>query len=160
MRKKLGSVLIVAFISAAVFYGITRDDTPKAITSEPLTSSDTHNTQQGNQTVVVNQHTMSGGTYITYTEQALQQAEGQKVLFFHAAWCQECRSIEAGIEAEGAPEGYTILKVDYDNNHDLRVKYGVKSQATFVKLDENNNKIDEFVANNEPTFEAVKRDFL
>ncbi len=58
------------------------------------------------------------------------------------------------------PDGFTIIKVDYDSNQDLRQKYGVTLQTTFVKVDADGNGTGKYVAYEEPTFEAVKRNFL
>ncbi|MEX1112840.1 MAG: thioredoxin family protein [Patescibacteria group bacterium] len=101
------------------------------------------------------------GTYVDYREGILGEAAGQRVLFFHAPWCPQCRSIERGIRSEGVPDGYTIIKVDYDSHQDLRRKYGVRIQTSFVKVDGSGDpQGDVYVAYDEPTFEAVKRNFL
>lgn len=100
------------------------------------------------------------GVYIDYSETALANANGQKVLFFHAPWCPQCRSIEKGIVPGAIPSGLTIIKVDYDSNQELRRKYGVTLQTTFVRVDERLNLIDKYVAYDEPTFESVKTNFL
>lgn len=104
--------------------------------------------------------TLSSGAYINYSEQAVKEARGQKVLFFHAPWCPQCRSIESGIESQGVPEGFTIIKVDYDTNQALRQKYGITLQTTFVKINDQGEFISKYVAYDEPTFDAVKRNYL
>jgi thiol-disulfide isomerase/thioredoxin len=118
-------------------------DSNSAVESEPASTS-TENT----------------GVFKDYSQETLASAEGDVYLFFHAPWCPQCRAIETDIEKQGVPKGVTILKVDYDTNQDLRKKYGVTLQTTFVKLDSNGNKISNYVAYNEPTFSAVKRDFI
>jgi thiol-disulfide isomerase/thioredoxin len=101
------------------------------------------------------------GQYVDYTEDTLANATGQRVLFFHAPWCPQCRAIESDINSQGVPDGYTILKVDYDSSQELRQKYGVTLQTTFVKVDENGNATaDKFVAYSEPSLEALTRDYL
>lgn len=100
------------------------------------------------------------GVYTNYSEAVLANATGKRVLFFHAPWCPQCRSIESGIKTQGIPDGYTVIKVDYDSNQDLRKKYGVTLQTTFVSLDENAESTGKYVAYDEPTFDAVKRDFI
>jgi thiol-disulfide isomerase/thioredoxin len=104
----------------------------------------------------------SNGQYIDYSEEALANAKGERVLFFHASWCPQCRSIENGIlkQPNPIPSGITIIKVDYDTNQKLRQKYGVTLQTTFVKIDGSGNLVDKYVAYDEPTFEAVKKNFL
>lgn len=100
------------------------------------------------------------GTYQDYSEKALAEASGDKVLFFHASWCPQCIAIEKDIKKQGVPDGYSIFKVDYDNSSELKKKYGVTQQTTFVKIDKEENLVDKYVAYNEPTLAALKRDFL
>ncbi|WP_228484664.1 thioredoxin family protein [Microbacterium cremeum] len=97
----------------------------------------------------------SPGAYIEYSEAALAAAEGTRVLFFHAPWCPQCRSLEADILASGVPEGITVVKVDYDSNQALRQQYGVTLQTTVVSLDEAGAATSTFVAYDEPTLGAA-----
>lgn len=81
----------------------------------------------------------SAGTYEAYSAEkvAMAAAKGPVVLFFHAAWCPTCRSLNNDIEANMAniPAGTTILKVDYDTETELKKKYGVTYQHTMVQID-------------------------
>lgn len=95
------------------------------------------------------------GRYIDYSENAIASSAGTKLLFFHAPWCQQCRDLETDIKKDGVPNGTTIIKVDYDTNQALRRKYGVTLQTTFVKIDDNGNEIEKFVAYDDPTLDAV-----
>lgn len=100
------------------------------------------------------------GEYVNYTAEKLKKTADTKLLFFHAPWCPQCRAIEASIEKDGVPSGVTVFKVDYDSNQALRQKYGVTLQTTFVKVDNNGDKIKSYTAYEEPTFEAVRRELL
>jgi thiol-disulfide isomerase/thioredoxin len=102
------------------------------------------------------------GQYIEYSESNLANAKGQKILFFHAPWCPQCRSIEKTIleDKNSIPSGITILKVDYDSHQELRQKYGVTIQTTFVKINASGELIDKYVAYDEPTIESVRKNFL
>lgn len=100
------------------------------------------------------------GTFVDYQEGLVASTDGVKLLFFHAPWCPQCRMIEADIEKQGVPNGVTILKVDYDSNQALRQQYEVTLQTTFVEIDDDGNKIESFVAYNEPTFDSVKTNLL
>jgi thiol-disulfide isomerase/thioredoxin len=76
------------------------------------------------------------GSYEPYDQSKLALAKtGPVVLFFHAAWCPDCRAIEKDILSSSIPKGLTILKVDYDSSQELKKKYGVTIQHTFVKVD-------------------------
>lgn len=97
------------------------------------------------------------GTYVDYSDQALAEAKGTKLIFFHATWCPQCRSLEADIKRQGVPEGVTVLKADYDTNQQLRQKYGVAIQTTVVRVDDSGNFVEKYVAYEEPTLSAVLR---
>ena len=86
---------------------------------------------------------------------AIASAEGRVLLFFHAPWCPQCRSIEADIVAQGVPDGVTIIKVDYDSHQDLRQQYGVTLQTTFVEVDSAGEALQSYVAYDDPHLEAV-----
>jgi thioredoxin 1 len=84
------------------------------------------------------------GSYEDYSPEKLARAEdGQAVLFFHAAWCPTCKTLEKDINTNSAsiPDGLSILKVDYDNSSDLKKKYGVTYQHTMVQVDKDGNLI-------------------
>lgn len=75
--------------------------------------------------------------YTTYNSSAVSDAlaAGKNViLFFHAPWCPTCKAADANFLKETAPTNTVVFKTDYDSNTDLRKKYGVTSQHTFVSL--------------------------
>ena len=88
----------------------------------------------------------SAGAYIT-----LAQYEGSKdmyaasdvVLFFAADWCPTCQEATANLEADpaGIPAGLAIVRVDYDDSDELKKKYGVTVQHTFVQVDADGNEV-------------------
>ncbi len=87
---------------------------------------------------------MTAGTYEPYAAQKLANAQnGDVVLFFHASWCPSCRALNSDIEANMSkiPNGLTILKTDYDTQTELKKKYGVTTQHTFVQVDSEGNLI-------------------
>ena len=61
------------------------------------------------------------------------------ILFFHASWCPLCRkSDEVLLEALGNLKGGIIwFKVDYDTEIELRKKYGITYQDSFVVIGRN-----------------------
>lgn len=62
-------------------------------------------------------------------------ADTDVVLFFHATWCPTCKAADDSLTSNPVPPGLTIVKVDYDENLDLKEKYGVTVQHTFVQVD-------------------------
>ena len=100
------------------------------------------------------------GIYTDYSKETLLATAGTKLLFFHAPWCPQCRDIEESIETDGVPSGVTVFKIDYDTNQALRQEYGVTQQTTFVKVDDQGNKLASYVAYDEPQFSSVERELL
>ncbi len=100
------------------------------------------------------------GVYKNYGPAVIAETTGTKLLFFHAAWCPQCRDLEADIKQKGVPTGVAIIKVDYDNHQSLRQKYGVTLQTTLVRVDDQGNLVKKYVSYDEPTLEAVKRNLL
>lgn len=72
---------------------------------------------------------------------------GQKsLLFFYAPWCPYCQDddvILTRMYQAGTPN-ISTYKVDFDTAFDLRDKYGVVSQHTFVLIDGNGKTIDSY----------------
>ncbi len=65
-------------------------------------------------------------------------------LFFHATWCPTCKRMKKDIKADlsNFPANTKIIEADYDTATDLKQKYGVTAQTTFVVLDANGNVVD------------------
>lgn len=83
-------------------------------------------------------------SYLPYTPEAYQaNAERKRVLFFHAAWCPYCREADAEFSVNGnkIPDNAVVLKTDYDSETELKRKYGVTSQHTFVQVDAAGNAV-------------------
>lgn len=84
------------------------------------------------------------GTYEAYDASKLSLADtGDVVLFFHAGWCPTCRALETNINAHlsDIPDNTHILKIDYDTATELKKKYGITYQHTFVQVDSQGNQI-------------------
>ena len=72
--------------------------------------------------------------YQDYDDSLLGQNK-TTVLFFHAAWCPSCVAADRSISSETDINNILILKIDFDSETDLRKKYWVTSQHTFVQVD-------------------------
>ncbi len=99
---------------------------------------------------------VKGGTYEAYSADKIANAEsGNVVLFFHASWCPSCKSVDADIKAnmKDIPDNLTILDIDYDKSSDLKKKYGVTTQHTFVQVDAKGDLIKKWLGS--PTLAAV-----
>ncbi len=86
--------------------------------------------------------TKADGRYADYSSASLDAAGyDTTIIFFHASWCPECRGFEKAIQANSIPDGVQILKADYDSSQELRQKYGVTIQSTFVRIDATGAKL-------------------
>ncbi len=96
------------------------------------------------------------GSYIPYDASKLAMANtGHVVLFFHASWCPTCRNLDTDIKANlsAIPANLTILDVDYDAAVELKKKYGVTYQHTFVQVDANGTQLKKWSGS--PTLDAL-----
>lgn len=85
-----------------------------------------------------------GGHYKEYSTDAVSASGAEdKVLFFYAGWCPSCRQQDDNLEASKSsiPSTLDIFKVDFDTEIQLRQKYGVTGQHTFVQIDDKGNKV-------------------
>ncbi len=85
--------------------------------------------------------------YLAYSSDAFQAARNKtRVLFFHASWCPSCRAAEADITSklDRIPENVVIFKTDYDTETELKNKYDITYQHTFVVVNEAGNEIDKW----------------
>jgi len=87
----------------------------------------------------------STGKKVIFSNLAAAQAlaeKGPTVLFFAADWCPTCRVALNDINANGARMNQiTVVVVDYDKAADLKAKYGVTSQHTYVQIDARGGKL-------------------
>lgn len=162
MSKRVLAIVIaiaVLIVGGVAALALTRSGEPTAqvqSSESPGAESSTVETPApADPTEAATPTTDTAGAYVEYTESAIADAEGTVLLFFHATWCSQCRSIESDILAEGVPAGVTIVKVDYDSHQDLRQQYGVTLQTTFVEVDENGSELQKFVAYDDPSLSAV-----
>lgn len=157
MNKKLLIVAlgITLLIVGSIAYLILTPRTTPSVPSEEQSAPAVHNEADSPKAAED-----KPGEYSDYAAEKVGVAQGTVLLFFHASWCPQCREIEASIKRDGLPDNVTVLKVDYDSNQALRQRYGVTLQTTFVKVDASGNKIDSYVAYEEPRFSAVARELL
>lgn len=78
--------------------------------------------------------------YVSYDPQRFAQlAHQRRVLFFRASWCSTCAEADKELSAQSAeiPSNITVFEVDYDREKELKQKYAVVNQHTFVQVDNN-----------------------
>jgi hypothetical protein len=129
----VGVLVVGGLVAALIFF----PNKPQSNVSTPAPETSDEQTEQ---------ETTQPGRYLAYDQGAIStEGYSETVLFFYASWCPECRAFDEAITANTVPYGTQILKVDYDSSTDLRQRYGVTLQSTFVKVDDEGNLISKWV---------------
>lgn len=162
-KNQLIIIIIVGFflVGGILFVAsITRDSGNDAISSQELTEEDKIRLSTENKDAVEKQqaagsssNTASSNKFITledYQSNPQEYATNTVVYFFHASWCPICVSIEKEInqDPDQIPDGVVYVKTDFDSSTDLRKKYGVTTQYTFVQVDGNGNEVKQWTSSN------------
>jgi thiol-disulfide isomerase/thioredoxin len=82
-------------------------------------------------------------SYETYSASPEKYSASNVVLFYNAYWCSTCKAARDGFESgmDTMPEDLTIVLVDFDENTEMRKKYDVIVQHTFVQIDSAGNEL-------------------
>jgi thiol-disulfide isomerase/thioredoxin len=87
----------------------------------------------------------SSGMKVLYKDLMTAENPAKKnptVLFFAADWCPNCQADLKDINANGSRLGkVNVVMVDYDKSADLKAKYGITVQDTFVQIDAKGGKL-------------------
>ncbi len=134
---------VVLALTLAACGTATGDDTAAGASSPAPATSSAPDTPTGDATSGESESagatTPAPGAYVTladYEQDPGAHAGSTVVYFFHASWCPSCRATDAAIGESGIPDGLTVVKVDYDDATELRQRYGVTQQHTFVQVDD------------------------
>jgi len=74
--------------------------------------------------------------FTTLDEARALAAKKPTYIFFSATWCPTCRAALKEIDARSKElEGVSILVADYDRTAELKKRYGISSQHSFVRID-------------------------
>ncbi len=122
---------------------------PSAVTPSAVTTPSSTQAEAGASAPDVSASTATSsapstsGAYITYADYVQNPAAvtGKVVLFFHATWCSICQEVDRSLTSAAVPSGLTVVKVDYDSSDQLRQRYGVTIQHTFVQVDTSGNPL-------------------
>jgi len=133
-------VIVIALLVIAGFYIFSNNSTGldydnSMMTEEEIISGD----NMSDESTV-----MEESRYIEYSPEKFAQASNKKrVYFFHASWCPTCKvaNEEFSANPNGIPEDIVLFKTDYDTETELKRKFGITYQHTFVFVDENGKEI-------------------
>jgi thiol-disulfide isomerase/thioredoxin len=134
-------VLVLGIVLGALALSAGGVETEEKLSSSSASSEQTQAAAPASQTAPDPQPQPAGG-YEIYEPSKLAYADnGKVVLFFNAKWCPECRQADKNLKASKFPNGLLVLSVDYDTYTDLKKKYGVTYQHTFVQVDASGNMV-------------------
>lgn len=145
MKKLVLPLVGLLVISGVAALFATKNMTDKKSENFPNSSTETV-AQAQNMPSTQSPQSQTPGRYAQYTEQKLSEKEyTTTILFFHAAWCPECRGFKQALTSEPLPDMVQILEVNYDTSSDLKKKHGVTLQSTFVKVDQSGSQVSKWV---------------
>lgn len=170
MNKQLIAIVVLAvgLIGGGVILSASGDDdttttannetsTTSSGSQSPSSTSSATPASSASEQAAGSNDTAETSRYITLAEFDANPSaydDKNKVLFFHADWCPQCRSVENEIlsDTSQVPEDTVIIKTDYDSETALRQEYGVTNQTTFVQIDNDRSEIAQWFA---PTLSRV-----
>jgi thiol-disulfide isomerase/thioredoxin len=135
--KKIAIVVIIVIVSVLAVSSFNNNEN---LDQEVDTQQNVVTTENTNTENITEENTVADsgkGIYAEYSGN-LEQYEGKDVvLFFKASWCPSCRVLDSDIKQSlnDMPENVVILELDYDNETELKKKYGVTTQHTLVQVD-------------------------
>lgn len=96
------------------------------------------------------------GVYMPYEEGFIGDGE-PAVLFFHAVWCPTCKRVDEMLTQWYEEEDFplSVYQVDYDSAQELKARYGVTSQHTFVLVDGEGNALQMLTAPSDSDLRAL-----
>ncbi len=138
-------IVIVSIVGFALVRGTNTNREPVQNQVNQTTEQKKSDVQGAQQTQEDNSQALSE-RYLTYSEENLARAtedDRKAVIFFAASWCPMCIEAEKDFKAnfDKVPTDVTILKTDYDTSTDLKAKYDITMQDTFVQVDSQGNEI-------------------
>lgn len=144
MNSKITLGVIAILLVAGGGYVIATSGKALDTVSESTTTTPTSTPSIGANTngTTTESSPKPAGEFASYDASKLAYADkGDVVLFFSASWCPTCQQANNNFNASSAPNGLTVLKLDYDTSTELKKKYGVTTQHTFVQVDARGNLI-------------------
>jgi len=143
--KKL--ILLLVVVAVIIFF-VTRNNNDD-VQNEAVNEDVTQDVSAVDSEDLEIKEDMSGvsGTYEAYSPEKLAFAdEGNVVIFFRASWCPSCKALNEDIKDSlgNIPENLVILDADYDEETEMKQKYGVTTQHTLVQVDSEGTMIQKW----------------
>ena len=131
-------LIFVAILTVFVIYGVSAQDGTMMKADKPAADG----------TMMKAEPMMDRSAYdlkglgmqvVAFTTEAAAQALAKNstvVYYFAATWCPTCQAMHADLKKnfDKIPKTVTLIYVNYDKSAELKKKYGVSTQHTFVTL--------------------------
>jgi len=91
--------------------------------------------------------TPNSNNYQNFSPSAFEAASDKKrVYFFYAAWCPYCQAADKAFRQnlDKIPNDVVIFITDYDTQTELKSRYTVTYQHTFVQVDSQGNVVSKW----------------
>lgn len=144
--KKTLFIVIGLVVLGVIGYFFVSGNASNSSVEQTSQQSVTENVQGVNQQQEDLGNPGSSERFVAYSEENLKKAtenNGKAIVFFHAGWCPSCQAAEKELKEKWSevPQDVTILKTDYDTSTELKAKYGITMQDTWVQVDSQGNEI-------------------
>ena len=144
-------IVVIALAGGAFLAGNSDEDSAasEAPATQQQTMTDASDVADSDESEVTLQASGSNGIQ-EYSPELLAVSEtDNNLLFFHAAWCTVCNSVERNLEAGSIPDDLSIFKIDYDSSEgqELAKQFNIPIQYTMVQVDTSGNEITQWVNN-------------
>ncbi|RJR28219.1 thioredoxin [Candidatus Microgenomates bacterium] len=144
-------ILVVAIGVVALLFLFNLASTPSPADSPAPVADNSDNfepTQLEKAKVAVfpnnNASAAATGKYVHLSTSGLDEAKTKRrVYFFAASWCPTCQAANAEFlsNLDKIPDDVVIFITNYDEEIELKAKYYITYQHTFVQVDANGNEI-------------------
>lgn len=155
----LSAVVVVLLIGVVAVYAGRKKNDEAMMMHEAATATASNSPDEAMMMHEKEQETMAmkanaGAAVIDYKGEAdaqtLVSEHGKDVVyFFTASWCPDCQAINKHLDNADdlakLGENTVIVRVDYDTQQELKVKYGVTHQTAFVRIDASGKEIKQGV---------------
>ncbi|MBI4231787.1 thioredoxin family protein [Candidatus Peregrinibacteria bacterium] len=152
--------LLLSIGSALLLSACNTPSTEVAVLNEtPKNSESDHSSEWTEEEMAAMEEEMEEGEthanledaqYVAFSDSLYKDLLGKEpfAIFFHASWCPTCQGLEKDINAElsSFPKGVKILKANFDTETELKYKYNIGAQSTFVIVDKDGEYVKTLVA--------------
>ena len=146
MNKRNGIIIILLLGIISIITVYFKLNTPKPTNFDPKNMKNLMQIKPG-------ESNKNSGDFITKDEyhKNIDKYKNRKLIyFFKTDWCFACKVVSADARANLnlIPSNVVFVELDFDTENELRERYQVTVQTTFVQVDKDGNKINMWRADN------------